>query len=164
MEDEDSLPVLDRGPGYLFAAHRNVLIASWAAQGTGPLIHALGLTLSKFVAQHREGISSIHIIAADLPLANSEARDALSVLMKKHDADLACAGTVLDGTGFWASATRSVIMGLQLLTPSSFAMRTCGSDAELAAWMLKPHSQRTGVTLDQHALQRAMAKARAGAS
>jgi hypothetical protein len=157
---EISLPVLGQGPGYLFVAHRNVLIASWTAQGTGPLIAALGRALEAFNAQHPEGISNVHIIAAGLPLANSEAREALSALMKKHDGDLGVAGTVLDGTGFWASATRSVIMSLQMLTPSSFAMRTCATDSELAAWMIKPHAQRTGVELDQDALERAMAEAR----
>lgn len=137
-----------------------MLIASWTAQGTRPLIEALGRALATFVAQHPEGISNVHIIAAGLPLANAEAREALSGLMQKHDRHLACGGTVLDGTGFWASATRSVIMSLQLLTPSSIAMRTCASDAELAAWMLKPHAQRTGVALEQQALEQAMAYAR----
>jgi hypothetical protein len=163
-QSEVSLPVLDRGAGYVFVAHKNVLIASWTAQGTGPLIDALGRALGAFAEQHPEGISNVHIIAAGLPLANNDARAALSALMKKHDTDLACAGTVLDGTGFWASATRSVIMSLQLLTPSSFAVRTCGSDSELATWMLKPHAQRTGVTLDQQSLERAMAEARSIAS
>jgi hypothetical protein len=159
-QSEVSLPVLGRGPGYLFVAHQNVLIAAWTAQGTRPLIDALGRALAAFVAQHPEGISNVHLIAAGLPLANAEARAALSALMTKHDRHLACGGTVLDGTGFWASATRSAIMSLQLLTPSSLAMRTCASDAELAAWMIKPHAQRTGVTLEQQALERAMADAR----
>ena len=117
--------------------------------------------LNAFAAQHPEGISNIHIIAAGLPLANTDAREALAALMKTHDGRLACAGTVLDGTGFWASATRGVIMSLQLLAPSSFAMRTCASDAELVSWIVKPHAQRTGVTLDPQALEHAMARARA---
>lgn len=152
--------MLDRGAGYLFVAHRNVMIAAWTAQGTGPLIDAFGRALGHFIAQHAQGVSSVHLIAPDLPLANSDAREGLSALMKKHDRDLACAGTVLDGTGFWASATRSVIMSLQLLTPSTFAVRTCGTDAELAGWMLKPHARRTGIELEQQALERAMAGAR----
>jgi len=113
------------------------------------------------VTEHPEGISNVHIIAAGLPLANTEAREALSALMKAHDGALACAGTVLDGTGFWASATRGVIMSLQMLAPSSYAMRTCASDAELVAWMPKPHAQRTGVVLEPKALEGAIAEARA---
>lgn len=142
------------------AAYRNVLITSWTAQGTGELIAAMQRPLAEFIAQHPEGISNVHIIAAGLPLATSEARAALGVLMKKHDGDLACVGTVLEGTGFWASATRSMIMGLQLLASSSFPMRTFGSDAELTAWLPKPHAQRTGVALEATELERAMAEAR----
>lgn len=160
-ESETSLGVLEQGPGYLFAAYQNILIASWTAQGTGPLIDALARVVAAFVVQHPEGISSIHLVAAGLPLANTEAREGLSALMKLHDRALACAGTVLDGTGFWASATRSVIMGLQLMTPSSFAMRTCATDAELTGWLLKHHADRTGVVIEQHALEKALAEARA---
>lgn len=152
--------VLDRGSGYVFAAHRNVVIAHWTAQGTGPLIAALGQTLATFVARHPEGISSIHVIAEGLPLANAEARDALSVLMKVHGGAIAAVGTVLDGTGFWASATRGLIMSLQLMAPSSVAMRTGASDAEVAAWIVKPHARRTGVELEPEALALALTKVR----
>jgi hypothetical protein len=145
----------------VFTAHQNVMIASWTAQGTSPLIEALGRALGSFLAQHPEGVSNVHIIAAGLPLANTEARAALSALMKVHGGAMACAGTVLDGTGFWASATRGVIMSVQLLAPSSFAMRTCATDAELIAWIVKPHAQRTGVVLEPQALERAMAETRA---
>ena len=154
------LSVLDSGFGYVFAAYRNVLLASWKAQGTRPLIEALGRALASFVSLHPEGVSSVHIIAAGLPLADNAAREALSDLMKAHDSHLACGGTVLDGTGFWASATRGVIMSLQMLTRSSFAVRTCASDAELAAWLLKPHAHRTGITLEQQALEQAMGQIR----
>jgi hypothetical protein len=145
----------------VFTAHQNVLIASWTAQGTGPLIAALGRALGGFAAEHPEGISCVNVIAAGLPLATTEAREALSALMKVHDGALACAGTVLDGTGFWASATRGVIMSLQRLAQSSCAVRTCASDGELAAWMPKPHAQATGVVLEPQTLERAIAEARA---
>ena len=153
--------VLDRGPGYLFAAHRNVVIAHWMAQGTGPLIAEFAKTLGAFVPRHQEGVSNINLIAAGLPLANVEARQALSALMKVHDGAMACVGTVLDGTGFWASATRGLIMSLQLMAPSSFATRTCASDAEVIAWIIKPHAARTGVTLDAETLAGAIAETRA---
>ena len=65
---EVSIKVVGRGVGYLFAAYRNVLIASWTAQGTGPLIEALGQALASFHLQHPEGFSNVHIIAAGLPL------------------------------------------------------------------------------------------------
>ena len=157
---EPLIQVLGRGPGYLFAAHRNVLIAHWTAQGTGALIAAFGEALAAFVPQHPERFSNINLIAAGLPLANSEARDALGALMKVHDGAMACVGTVLDGTGFWASATRGLIMSLQLMAPSSFATRTCANDAEVVEWIIKPHAGRTGVVLERQSLTRALVEVR----
>ncbi len=161
-EPSDSLTqVLARGPAYVFAAHGNVLIAHWTAQGTGPLIAAFAEAFAAFVPQHPEGISNINLIAAGLPLADAEAREALGALMKVHESTVACVGTVLDGTGFWASATRGLIMSLQLMAPKSFATRTCASDAEVISWIVKPHARRTGVELDPKALEHAIAEIRA---
>jgi hypothetical protein len=148
--------LLDRGPGYVFTAHHNVLIAYWSAQGTPLLIDKLGQALTAFVAQHPAGISTVHVIPAGLPLATAEAREALGVLTKRHGAAIACAGTVIEGSGFWASATRGVVMSVQFVAPTSLAMRTCARVSELMGWLPKPHAQRTGVTLEPQALERAI--------
>lgn len=160
-EAEPSSEVLGHGPGYRFTAHRNVLIASWTAQGTGALIAALADALVQFVPRHPNGISSVHLIAAGLPLATNEAREALNALMQRHRSALACAGTVLDGTGFWASATRGMLVGLQFLAHSTLAMRTCATVSELVAWMPKPHAERTGIVLEPTTFERAIVEARA---
>jgi hypothetical protein len=157
---DSSDAVLGQGAGYLFVAHHNVLIASWTAQGTGPLIATLAQVLASFVAAHPEGISSVHLVAAGLPLANLEAREGLKEIMMKYAGNLACAGTVLAGTGFWASATRGMLVGLQLLAPSSHALRTCATVPELVAWLPKPHAERTGITLDPLAFGRAILETR----
>lgn len=152
--------VLAQGAGFFFASHQNVLIASWTAQGTGPLIAELAKALGSFIAQHPSGVSNLHIIAAGLPLANAEARDALAALMTAHEGAIACVGTVLDGTGFWASATRGLIMSVQLMAPNTYAVRTCANDAELVGWLPKVHAQRTGINLEAQALERALAEVR----
>jgi hypothetical protein len=153
--------ILAEGEGYLFAAHHNVLITCWTAQGTGPLIATLGTALGAFIARHPEGVSNVHVIAAGLPLATNEARDALGVLMKLHGAQLACVGIVLEGTGFWASATRGLIVGLQLMVRNLFAIRTCATVSELVDWLPKEHAGRTGIALDPKQFARAIADARA---
>jgi hypothetical protein len=156
--------VLAEGPGYLFTAHHNVLISCWSAQGTAALIDELGSALGAFIASHPEGVSNVHVIAAGLPLATNEARDALGALMKVHGAQLACVGIVLEGSGFWASATRGLIVGLQLLARNLFAMRTCATVSELVDWLPKPHQARTGIALEPTSFERAVADARARAA
>lgn len=144
---------LGRGDGYLFAGYHNVLIAIWTAQGTGERIAALDRVTAPFARKHPEGFSSVQFIAKGLPLANSEARERLIALMRRHHDELGCIGTVLDGSGFLASATRSLILGMRLLAPQSFDMQTYASIPELSAWLPGPHAKRTGVTLDRAKLQ-----------
>ncbi|HET6332132.1 MAG TPA: hypothetical protein VFG30_02920 [Polyangiales bacterium] len=158
-----SVEVLGQAPGYLVSAHHNVLIACWTAQGTAPMVEAFGHILDAFIAQHAEGISTVHLISAGLPLATGGARDVLTALMKKHGHAVACVGTVLEGTGFWASATRSLILGLQLVAPNSVAMRTYASVTEIATWLPKPHAQRTGIVIEPQELEQSVTIARAQA-
>jgi hypothetical protein len=131
-----------------------VLVAIWTAQGTAELVDALDRVSSPLAKQHPEGFSSVHLVARGTPLATSEARERLVALMKRHQAQLACIGSVLEGSGFWASATRSLILGMRLLAPQSFEMQTYASIAELANWLPGPHEKRTGVKLDPKELER----------
>ena len=155
-----ALEIVGRGPGYLFARHHNVLIAIWTAQGTGPLVDALDRASAPLVRQHPEGFSSIHVVAKGTPLATGEARERLVALMKRYQGQIACIGTVLEGSGFWASATRSLILGMRLLAPQSFEMQTYASIPELAAWLPGPHGKRTGVALDPQELERVVTNLR----
>jgi hypothetical protein len=156
--------VLGQASGYLVSAHRNVLIACWTAQGTQPMVEAFAHIFDSFIARHAEGVSTVHLISAGLPLATAGAREVLSNLMKKHGNVIACVGTVLEGTGFWASATRGLIVGLQLVAPNTVAMRTYGSVPEVVAWLPKPHAQRTRVVIEPHELEQSIATARAQAA
>jgi hypothetical protein len=90
------------------------------------------------------------------PLPTSEARDELLSLMKKFSENVACIGTVLEGSGFWAGAVRSFIVGLRLVAPRTFEMQTYASIAELSEWIVGPHAIRTGVEIDRAQLERVL--------
>jgi len=141
--------IVDRGPGHVLAVYRNVFIAFWATQGTGELIERLERFSAPHIEAHPEGVSSIQLVAKGTPLATSEARERLVSLIRRHSNRLACIGTVLEGEGFWASATRSLILGMRLLVPRSFEMQTYESIEELARWLPAPHAKKTGVVLEE---------------
>jgi hypothetical protein len=153
--------IIGRGNGYVFAVHQNVVIAIWAAQGTGPLVAELARAASSHARAHPEGFSSLHLVAKGTPLADSGARSALVALMHQYEQRLACIGTVLEGSGFWASATQSLILGMRLLAPRSFEMQTYASIPALATWLPAPHAKRTGVKLDPGQIERIMTELRA---
>jgi hypothetical protein len=147
--------------GCVFASWRNVLIAIWTTQGTGPLAEKLGEIARPFSKSHPEGFSSVHVIGKKPPLPTSEARDKLLSLMADFSGNVACIGTVLEGSGFWASAVRSFIVGLRLLSPRTFEMQTYATLSELTNWMVAPHATRTGVAIEPVEFERILATLRA---
>lgn len=146
--------------GCVFAGWHNVLIAIWTTQGTGPLAQKLGEYARPFSKAHPEGFSNVHIIGKKPPLPTSEAREKLLSLMSDFADNVACIGTVLEGSGFWASAVRSFIVGLRLVAPRTFEMQTYASVPELIKWLVPPHAARTGVALDPVELERVLASLR----
>jgi hypothetical protein len=131
-----------------------VIVAVWSRQCTGPMAAALGDVTVGFSRAHPEGFSSVHVIGNNPPLPTSEARDTLIRETKRYSKDLACVGTVLEGSGFWASAVRSFIVGIRVVVPRTFEMQTYASIAELVAWLPPPHAKKTGVTLDPAEFER----------
>jgi hypothetical protein len=146
--------------GCLFGTWKNVVIAAWTIQGTGPLADELERVTAPVSSAYPVGFSAIHLIAKRPPLPTSEAREKLIQATRTYSKNLACVGTVLEGSGFWASAIRSFIVGIRLVVPRSFEMQTYGSIAELAQWMAPLHTARTGVTVNAGELEKVLANFR----
>jgi hypothetical protein len=153
--------LLYQGDGYLFGAFRNVFIAIWTVQSTALTAEQLGARLGPFALAHPEGGSFIQIIAKSPPLPTPEAREKLIHHMRTYSGQLACIGTVLEGTGFWASALRSFLVGLRIVVPRTFEMQTYASIAPLAAWLPPLHLQRTGVSVTAAEIQTVLTGLRA---
>ena len=139
--------VLYETEGCVFGTWRNIFVVTWTTRGTGPLVDLLAAETDVFAKAHSEGFSVIHVIAKNPPLPTSEARDKLIAETQKFAPQLACVGTVLEGSGFWASAVRSFVVGIRLLVPRTFEMQTYASIAEIAAWLPPLHTARTGVAM-----------------
>ncbi len=152
--------VLHRDQGCLFATWQNVLVAAWTIQSTGELARKLGQVTEAFVRSHPEGFSTVHVIARKPPLPTSEAREEFAALTKRYSKQLACVGTVLEGSGFWASAIRSVIVGVRLVSGQPFDMQIYSSIDELSEWLPRPHATKTGTRLEAAALSKALAEVR----
>ena len=65
--------------------------------------------------------------------------------------DLRCVAAVVEGTGFWGSAMRSMMGNAHLAAHSetSSVMRIHGSIDEVMSWLPAEHARRTGVVLDR---------------
>ncbi|HEX7670175.1 MAG TPA: hypothetical protein VF395_11350 [Polyangiaceae bacterium] len=84
----------------------------------------LGAHLGPFSLLHPEGGSFIQVIAKSPPLPTAAACEKLIHHMRRYSGQLACIGTVLEGTGFSASALRSFLVGLRIVVPRTFEIES----------------------------------------
>jgi hypothetical protein len=108
---------------------------------------------------HRNGFSNIHLVAGGLSVPTSEARSGFIELMKDFAEQLACIGVVVGGSGFGASALRSFITGMRVVSPWSFDFRIYGTIEEIGKWLPASHHARTSVALDAAALVQMLGQA-----
>jgi hypothetical protein len=157
--------VLDREPGaFLFGQWKNVTILAWSAIADAATIARLKDALSRVVAAHPEGRSTVSIIAEGLPLPTPEARAALIDLMNQNVQNIACIAVVIGGSGFGSSALQSLHTNIRSKSPRSYEMGLLGSVEELKAWLPPRHLKRTMVSLDPAELGDVVNRAQLGAA
>lgn len=97
-------------------------------------------------------------IAPGLKMPDREIRALGAELFKGVAREIRCAATVIVGEGFWASAARSVLTGIQLLSRSPCPNRAFAETDEAAAWIVG-HLD-AGAEVDSGGLVRAMEELR----
>jgi hypothetical protein len=150
--------------GLTLRGWRNVQIASWTTQGTVPLVEQLAEHSKRFHHKHPNGVSVVHLISKGPALPDAPTRERLKTLMEGNSKTLACVAIVLDGRGFWASAVRSFLVGLRLVSPRTINMQVFSTSEEVAAWLPEIHLQRTGVKVDPAELLEVIESVRRGAN
>lgn len=134
---------------YAFYRYGNLAINVWLAQPAGAAVQKLSDLTTDSRGSCPRGISSVHWLAEGVGVPTPEARAGLRALATRDGDHIACVGTVLNGTGFWASALRSALSGILLVGPKAqFPTRLYGTAEELAAWLPNEHARRTQSPLD----------------
>jgi hypothetical protein len=148
-------------PGFIITEWKNVSMVVWGTQATIPLVNKLRETGVAFIGRHPEGISAVHIIASGVPLPDSATRAELNRLTDVLAESLACIATVLEGSGFWASAMHSFVTGIQWMSSRRPFKSKIGSTlADAAGFVPIPHQERTHVRVGSTELLRALTTAR----
>ncbi|HVW30292.1 MAG TPA: hypothetical protein VHC69_33270 [Polyangiaceae bacterium] len=152
--------VIYEEPGFLAATWRNVGIVVWGKQATPSLAKKLEQFSDDLLARNPNGISAIHVITSTAALPDSATRAELDRLTNKYAKDLAVMGTVIEGTGFWASAMTSFITSLHWMSRKPFKVRTASDAADIANWAPPHHAAKTGVRFTPDELGRALGLSR----
>jgi hypothetical protein len=153
--------VLDAEPdAFVFGCWKNVLLAIWKKQATGPSVERLDRAITAMAARQAGMRSNVHLVEHGAGLPTTEARAGFVDLMKRNATEIACVFIVIDGTGFWSGALRAALTGIRLLAPRSFHYSLVGSVEEVVRGLGVEHEKRTGVHLDAHELRSIIKTAR----
>lgn len=137
---------------YAFYSWHDVMIACWSKQGT---VHSLQLLMrlrETLNRQHPKGVSVVWLIADRAGLPPPEARPTAKELLERFREKRAALAFVLFGEGFWVSAMRAAITGVQALSRSKNPLKIFSRVEDLVDWLPAQHESHTGVHLDREAL------------
>lgn len=129
----------------IHAAHADVRVGSYGpvhlvAYHSTPSVTNLRTSdrLHRTLRQRYPGRTAVlSWVAAGLKMPDKEVRDFASGLFRDVARDIRCSATVIAGEGFWASAARSVLTGIQILSRSPCPNRAFGKIDEAAVWMMQ---------------------------
>lgn len=159
MHDGERLSVFELVPGVVsILGHGNLTIIVWHSKPGADAVERLRQVSERRRRQHPHGVSAVHLIKGHFELPDSATRDVFVRLIKEGEGTLAAVAVVIPAAGFWASAVRSLITGLRVLSRGTFDMGLHNTVDDVVKWLPARHA-RTGVTLDPEWLERALSQA-----
>lgn len=138
--------------------YENVTIIVWHGRPTVAAAEALTRVSQRRRAEFPHGISAVHLVQVTSEMPDGPTRDAFVKLLREGGGKLAVLCVVVRGGGFWASATRSLLTGLRVLSRGSFDL---GLHTDLGAaidYLLPRHHAKTGVPIGREQLSAVLIK------
>lgn len=130
----------------------NVTIVVWHGTPTVPAAQLLMRVSQRRRAQYVDGISAVHVVQGTFDLPDGPTRDAFVRVLRDSGGKLAVLCVLVKAGGFWASATRSLLTGLRVMSRGSFEI---GLHTEVEAavnYLLPRHLEKTGVPISKEQL------------
>lgn len=149
---------VDPGVSGIFAWRNVIFIFVSAAPGPTSLPR-----LVSACAAMRErspgGGSCVFVIRANAGRPDSAMRSGVLRIEQEYSEWLGGVGVVIGGSGFWASAMRSVATAMRVASSRKYDMRLFASAQEVAEWLPAVQIKRTGVSLEPAQLLAALQRA-----
>jgi hypothetical protein len=138
----------------------DVTITVWHGHATEAAVLGVDEVSFKRAPRFPKGPSGVHLIKHGAGLPDAAARSALVASARKWAGKVASVAVVIEQAGFFGSAMRSAVTGIQLLSKAEFPMRVFASTRAAAEWLPTPHRERTGTVIDPARFDAAMQRAR----
>jgi tRNA A-37 threonylcarbamoyl transferase component Bud32 len=149
--------VVHRGANLLLASIGPVYLAVWRRAVTRSLFELQRDGLSAHVERYPGGAAFLCVVEEGTRPPDAELRRASVAMVASHAARLRCLACVIEGSGFGAAVTRSVLGGMALALPNQRPPRQAFSTVKAAApWL------NTYLRLKPSELAKAIAELRVG--
>lgn len=134
-EKNVQLQVARRGNDLTIASYGQICAALWNTKPTLALFEEQRAALEACTRRYPGQTLFLCVVSASADPPDKPVRDASALMIKEHAADLLGCACVIEGTGFRAAITRSVLTGMTLLArtpvPIAFFERISGA----AEWL-----------------------------
>lgn len=151
------LPVVTfTSQGCVMAHWRGIAIVVWAIEATEQHVQEMSKLAEEIGQSHSRG-SNVTLVVNRAPLPAYEARHAIHQLTRRYEKNIACSATLIEGSGFWTSAIRSLVTSLHLVGRWGFELKTFSDIDALSAWLAPIHARETGASVEPTELAGALA-------
>lgn len=144
-------------PGHcVVSSVKNVALYVWQGTPTGADTDALYEHAGQMAKRFPNGVSALHYTYSSTGLPDHAAREGFRRILRDYGKTTGEVAVVLAGGGFWASAMRSMIAGIQMAIPMRVGMRVAASIEEVMGWFPEAHSKTTGIQVHADEIEQAM--------
>jgi hypothetical protein len=112
----------------------NTLLVVWRDTPTLEAFKRVNAAAARLAERCPDGIGTFGVAPANMPLLGSAERKEASALLERFGGQLRAVASVIEGTGFAASATRSVMTAISVLARSPCPLKIFGSFDEGVDW------------------------------
>jgi hypothetical protein len=122
-------------PGLLMGSLGPLCLALWVGKPTPELFEVQRAGLAVAVAKRRGEALFLCVITSTADPPDETERKESARMITSHGGDLAACACVIEGTGFRAAVTRTVLGGISLLVRSPVKLRYFDSVANACDWL-----------------------------
>lgn len=127
--------ILHRGDGVAVAEIGRICVTIWRDGVTPSRFEKQRAGLEQVVRNQPDGAGFLCVIEPTAKPPNDELRRASTEMVDSHGTRLKCVAVVIEGEGFRAAVTRSVVSGMALLFSRRMPGKTFSSVADALRWM-----------------------------
>ncbi len=146
----DELVTLAMQDDFAMATWRNVMIMSWRKGVSVTALRRLDALGDELHVKYPQGYASMSISIDKTPMPDQEARRLASELMRKGEGRMLGSVNVVEGTGFWASTSRSVLAAMNFAAQIKYPMHVTATIEEacvvLAGQLKLPSTDAAALT------------------